>query len=159
MEGRIRRGVGLEPLLHVGIAGGIDQDAAGADARQLLLLGADAAIGGQFIEHLHGGLGIALLHFRGEAKSRQQAIAVWRFRHEIGERGLGLAVLVLLGELDRLVEGIAGFRGLLGLQILIAAPAADGGDDQDRHGDNIERVLVPELLELLAADFLVYFIK
>jgi len=42
---------------------------------------------------------------------------------------------------------------------LVAAPAAHGGDDQDRHGDNIERVLVPELLELLTADFLVYFIK
>jgi hypothetical protein len=68
-------------------------------------------------------------------------------------------VLVLLGKLDRLVEGVAGFGALLGLQILIAAPATDGSDDQDRHGDKIERVLVPELLELLAADFLIYFIK
>jgi hypothetical protein len=68
-------------------------------------------------------------------------------------------VLVLLGKLDRLVEDIAGFGGLLGFEILVAAPATNGGDDQDRDGDNIERVIVPELLELLAADFLVYFIK
>jgi len=107
----------------------------------------------------HRGLGIALLHLGGETKPRQQAIAVGTVRHEIGKRRLGFAVLVLLGQFDRLVEGIARLGRLLGLEILIAAPATDGGDDQERHSDDKDRVLVPELLELLAADFLVYFIK
>jgi len=101
----------------------------------------EATIGGEVIEHLHGGLGIALLDFGGEVEARQQAVAVRRLGDEIGKSGLGLAVLVLLGELDCLVEGIAGFGGLLGFEILIAAPAADGGDD---HPEDLASVAVTE---------------
>ena len=68
-------------------------------------------------------------------------------------------MLALLGQLDGLVEGRAGLGGLLGLEILVAAPAADGGDDQDRGRDDVDRILVPQLLELLATYFLVDFVK
>src|SRR4051812_38712075 len=68
-------------------------------------------------------------------------------------------MLVLFGELDRLVEGNTRFGRLLGLQILVAAPAADPGNDQQRAGDDVDRILVPQLLELVATYFLVYFIK
>jgi hypothetical protein len=68
-------------------------------------------------------------------------------------------VLVLLGEFDGLVKGRAGLGRLLGLQILIAAPAAYRGDDQERAGDDIDRLLVPQLLELVATDILVDLVK
>ncbi len=68
-------------------------------------------------------------------------------------------MLVLLGELDGLVEGRTGLGRLLGLQILIAAPAADRGDDQQRAGDDKERILIPQLFELVATDILVDFVK
>jgi hypothetical protein len=42
---------------------------------------------------------------------------------------------------------------------LIAAPAADGGDNQDGGRDDQRRVPFPNLLELLATQLLVYFIK
>ena len=37
--------------------------------------------------------------------------------------------------------------------------AADRGDDQQRAGDDIDRILVPQLLELIATNVLVDFIK
>ena len=97
--------------------------------------------------------------FRGGAQPRQHAVARRRLGGQIGKGGFRLGMLVLLGEFDGLVEGSAGLGGLLGLQILIAAPAAHGGDDQERHGDDIDRILVPQLLELVATDVLVDFVK
>ena len=71
----------------------------------------------------------------------------------------GLGMLALLGEFRRLVEGRTGLGRLLGLQILIAAPAADRRDDQQRAGDDIDRILVPQLFELVATYVFVDFIK
>ena len=68
-------------------------------------------------------------------------------------------MLVLFGELGGLVEGRARLGGLLGLQILVATPAAHRGNDQQRAGDDKDRILVPQLLELLATYFLVDFVK
>src|ERR1700676_3128800 len=93
------------------------------------------------------------------AQPRQHAVSRRRLRGQIGKRSFRLGVLVLLGELDGLVEGSTSLGRLLGLQILIATPAADRGDDQERAGDDIERILVPQLLELVATHILVDFIK
>ncbi len=68
-------------------------------------------------------------------------------------------MLVLFGELGGLVEGRSGLGGLLGFQILIATPAAHRGDDQKRACDDQNRILVPDLLELVATYILVDFIK
>ena len=69
-------------------------------------------------------------------------------------------VLQELLHVDRgIVEGCAGLGGLLGLEILVAAPAADGSHDQHHQGDEIDRILVPQLLELFATYFLVDFVK
>jgi hypothetical protein len=68
-------------------------------------------------------------------------------------------MLVLFGKLHRLVEGFAGLGRLLGLQILVAAPAAHRGDDQKRRADDVDRIFIPQLLELLATYFLVDFVK
>jgi hypothetical protein len=42
---------------------------------------------------------------------------------------------------------------------LVAAPTADGGNDQNHAGNDIKRVSVPQLFELIATDLLVDFIK
>ena len=68
-------------------------------------------------------------------------------------------MLVLLGEFNRPVERGTRLGGLLGLDILVAAPAADRGDDQQGPRDDVDRVLVPQLLELIATYFLVDFVK
>ena len=103
--------------------------------------------------------GSRLATSRRRAQPRQHAIARRRFRREVVEGRFRLGMLVLLGELDGLVEGRTGLGRLLRLQILVAAPAADPGDDQQRAGDDVDRILVPQLLELVATDFLVDFIK
>ena len=56
-------------------------------------------------------------------------------------------------------EGGAGLGCLLRLQVLVAAPAAARGDDQKRQRDDVDRILVPQLFELLAADVFVNFVK
>jgi hypothetical protein len=68
-------------------------------------------------------------------------------------------MLVLLGEIDGRIESRARLGRLLCLQILVPAPATDRGDDQKRSRDDIDRILVPQLFELFAADLLVYFVK
>ena len=40
-----------------------------------------------------------------------------------------------------------------------SAPGGDPGDNQDREGDDVDAVAVPQLFQLLAADFLVNFMK
>ncbi len=68
-------------------------------------------------------------------------------------------MLVLVCKLRRAVERRAGLGGLLGFQVLVAAPAAHARDDHDRQRNKVDRVLVPQLLELFPTYFLVYFIK
>ena len=68
-------------------------------------------------------------------------------------------MLILVGKFRGLVEQGPRLGRLLGFQVLVAAPAADRGDDQERAGDDIDRVLVPQLLELVATDILVNFVK
>lgn len=67
---------------------------------------------------------------RRGAQPRQHAITLGSVGRDFGEGGLGLALLALLGQRDRSLEGGPGLGGLLGLKILVAAPAADAGDDQ-----------------------------
>jgi len=68
-------------------------------------------------------------------------------------------MLVLLGKLRRRIKSGPGLGGLLGFQILVAAPAAHRGDDQNRASDDKNRIPVPQLFELLATHLLVDFIK
>ena len=68
-------------------------------------------------------------------------------------------MLVLLGKLDGLVERHPGLGRLLRLQVLIAAPGAYRGDNQKRAGNDIDRILVPQLFELVPAYVFVDFIK
>jgi len=65
----------------------------------------------------------------------------------------------LLGEVEGGIKGLAGLGSLLRFQILVTAPTADCGDDQDRAGNEMNRIAVPQLLELIAADLLVNFVK
>ena len=68
-------------------------------------------------------------------------------------------MLAGLAERDRGLESGTGGGGLLGLPPLIAAPGADGGDDEHGERDQIDAVAVPQLLELIAPDFLVDLVK
>ena len=68
-------------------------------------------------------------------------------------------MLVLLGKLDGLVEDHTRLGGLLGLEILVATPATDAGNDQQGAGNDVDRILVPQLFELIATYFLVDFVK
>ena len=97
--------------------------------------------------------------FRRGAQPRQHAIPRRRARSQAGKGRLGLGMLALLGELDSLVEGRTGLGRLLCLQILITAPAAHRGDDQQRAGDDVDRILVPQLFELVPTYVFVDFIK
>src|SRR5258708_5917352 len=66
---------------------------------------------------------------------------------------------VLIRSIPRRVALCPGFTGLFVLPILIGAPPADGGDDQNRDGNDQPVVAVPQLLELFPADLLVDFVK
>src|SRR5215470_15210265 len=158
-EGRAGSRFGLKPLPYFVVACALEQETRGANARQLLLLSADAGIGCEFVEHLCASLRIAIADLRCEAESSQHAVAGWRLRSELRKRRFRLSVLALFGELHGLVEGVPGLRGLLRFKILIAAPATHRGDDQKRSGNDVDRILFPQLLELLPTDFLVDFIK
>ena len=68
-------------------------------------------------------------------------------------------MFVGFGQFHGLVEGGTGLGGLLGLEVLIAAPAAHPGNDQEREGDDVDRILLPQLFELIATYILVDFIK
>ena len=68
-------------------------------------------------------------------------------------------MLVLFGKLDRLVERSSRLSRLFGFQVLVAAPAAHRGDDQNSERDDVDRISVPQLFELIATYLLVYFIK
>ena len=158
-KGRSRRGRGFEALFHVGIAGAFQQQLRGANPRQILLGHTDAAVGGDFVEHLCRGLRIAGGDFRRQTQPRQHAVSERRFRRQIGKRRFGLGVLVRVRKLRGLVEGSPRLGRLLGFQVLVATPAAHRGDDQDRAGDDENGILFPQLLELIATDILVDFIK
>src|SRR4051812_46041929 len=129
-EGRFGRGGGFQPLLHVGIADAVEQQAGRADLCQILPLAAYAAVGGDVVIELGACLGIARRRLGRSTQPRQGAIARWSLGSELGEGRLGLSMLVLLGQLGSLLEGGAGLGSLLGLQILVTAPATYGGDDQ-----------------------------
>jgi hypothetical protein len=146
-------------LQHVGIGFRIQQQSGRANPRQFLLLGANAAIGGQLIVHFRARFRITGCNFAGRTQTRQHAVAGGSGGRDLVESRFGFRVLGLLDKLDRGVKSGARLGGLLGFQILVASPAGDGGNDQNGGRDDLERVLVPELLELLPADFLVDFIK
>ena len=68
-------------------------------------------------------------------------------------------MLAGLAERDGGLECGAGGGGFLGLPPLVAAPGADAGDDEHGERDQIDAVAIPQLLELIAPDFLVDFVK
>jgi hypothetical protein len=68
-------------------------------------------------------------------------------------------VLVLLAERHGLLELGTGCGGLFGKPILVAAIAGDAGNDQDGDGNDENAIAVPQSFELLAADFLINFLK
>src|SRR5262249_32959052 len=75
------------------------------------------------------------------------------------ERRLCLAMLVGLGERERGFIGGAGFLGLFHLPPFPGAPCRNDENDQDGGGEDVVAPPLPQLLELLAADFLVDFAK
>src|SRR6202035_4724514 len=90
---------------------------------------------------------------------RQRAIAGRAVAGELGEGSLGLLMLAGFGERHRGFEGGAGFGRLLGLPPVIAAPAADRDDDKDATDNGEVAVALPQLLQLLAPDFFIDFLK
>src|SRR6185436_4574410 len=97
-------------------------------------------------------------NLRGGAETRQQAIAIGRLGREVDECLFGLLMLALVGQFDGPVEGPTGLGRLLGFNVLVTAPSSDRRNDENRGRYNVDRVLIPQLLELLATDLLVYFI-
>src|SRR6202011_4196842 len=75
------------------------------------------------------------------------------------ESSLRFRMLALLAERDRRLEGRTRLGGLPGLPPIVGAPARHREDDQDRRGDDVDLIALPQLLELLAPDFLVDFLK
>ena len=71
------------------------------------------------------------------AQPRQHAIAGGAVGRELGERGLGLVMLALVGKLRGGVIGGARFGSLAGLPVLIAAPGRDRGNHQERRGNDV----------------------
>ena len=78
---------------------------------------------------------------------------------ERGERRLRVGPLAVAIERQGLLEGGAG-RLLSGdLAVLVETVAAGGQHNQRRGGNDVVLVLLPELERLVAADFLVNFLK
>ena len=157
--GAIGSGCRLKPLAHRVVRRGLHRQASGTNAREILFGQADAAVGCNCVVELHGCLGIAGGDFSGGAHQCQRTIALRATGGDLVECSLGVGMLVVLGKRDSSLECRPGLGGLLGFQIFIAAPAADAGDDQDSDTDNEKRISLPDLLDLLAAQFFVNFIK
>ena len=102
-------------------------------------------------------IGFALDGGAGEA--REGLIAVRRAGGERGERGLRVSPFVVMVQRQRLLESGAG--RLLGGDPAVLEEAIAGGAKDDQHHDANDEVLMllPELERLVAADFLVYFLK
>jgi hypothetical protein len=158
-KGRPRRRGRLEALQHVGVIRRLQQQPGRADSRQILLRGFDTAVSRDVVVQLRRRLRIAAGGFRCDTQPRQHAITRWRPGGEFGKGGFRFAMLVGFRKLGGLVERSASLGGFLRLQILVATPAAHRGDDQQRTGNDIDRVVVPQLLELIATYVLVDFIK
>src|SRR5258705_1165436 len=156
---RPRRGSRLQALQHTGIARGFQQQSGRADPGKIPLRRTDAAIGSDVVIQFRRSLRIAVGDFRGGAQPRQHAISRRRLCSQVGKGRFGLGMLVLFGELDGLVERSPGFGRLLRFEVLVATPTAHRGDDQQRAGNDIDRILVPQLFEPLATYLFVYFIK
>ena len=100
-----------------------------------------------------------MLCIGGAGEARERLIAVRRIGGERGERRLSIGLLAVAIERQGLLEGGAG-RLLLGeLSILVKTVAAGGEHNQRRAGDDEVLVLLPELERLVAADFLINFLK
>jgi hypothetical protein len=95
----------------------------------------------------------------GRPHQRQGAVGGGRGLGNLAEGRLGLGVLALLAERDGGLEGRTRLRRLLGLPIIVAAPARHRENHQHRRGDDVGLIALPQLLELFAPDFLVDFLK
>src|SRR5262249_14459534 len=87
------------------------------------------------------------------------AIAGCAVGRDLGEGALSLGALAGFGERDGSLEGRAALGRLLRLPPLVAAPRGHGGNEQDGGRDGVVAVALPQLFELLAADFLVDFLE
>src|SRR4029077_20699046 len=87
------------------------------------------------------------------------AIAGAAVLRELGKGRARHLLLAAFGEGQRRLEGSAGFGRLLVLPPVVAAPAAHREHDNKSGGNNQVAVPLPELLQLLAPDFLVDFLE
>jgi hypothetical protein len=149
----------LEPRAHFLVGRGVHEDEAGTHLSEVLQDLADAAIGRERIIGLDRFPRIALRRRLGGAEACQRTIAGRPLGRDLGEGRLGLPVLALLGEHHGGLELRARFCSFLGFPPLIAAPAAHPEDEDQRDRDEDRAVLLPQLLEPLAAYFLVDFLK
>ncbi len=149
----------LEALTHGGVRLRLHEQSACANPREVLFRTGNRGIGRNGVVELPGSLRIALGGLRSGTQPRQPAVALGAVCGDPGKGSLGFGAPALIGQGNRGLESRSGLGGLLRLEILIAAPAADGGDDQNRPGNNEDRITLPKLLELLAAQIIVYFIK
>src|SRR6202035_2054409 len=93
------------------------------------------------------------------AQPGQYAVAGGTITGELGEGRLGFLMLAGFGQRHGLLECSARLGCLLGLPPFIATPGADGGYDEDAKGDEIVAVTLPQLRQLLAADFFIDFLE
>ena len=149
----------FDPALEFVIGCGVDQDERRAHHGEIALHLVEAAIGRDCIVDRNGRLGILLGERGSLAHLGKHAVARRSIGGNLGKGRLGLLVLPLLAEDRCRVERGARFSGLLGFVPLIAAPAADGGDEQNGQSDDQDAVAVPQPFELLAAQFLINFIE
>ena len=158
-KARFCGGQRFDPGLELVVSRGVDQDERRAHRGEIALHLVDAAIGRDGVVDRNSRLGILLSERSRLTHLAKHAVACRSVGGDLGERRLGFLVLTLLAEQCRGVERGAGFGGLLGFVPLITAPAADRGDEQHRQRNDQDAVAIPQLLDLLATQFLINFIE
>ena len=95
----------------------------------------------------------------GRAHARQHAIACGASAATLANAASASVYLPCSLKTPAASKAAPAAAALLGDPIFVAAPCADAGDNQDGKRDQIDAVAIPQLLELFAPDFLVYFMK
>ena len=161
-ERPVRRGQRLEPGAQSSVRTtcrpGEIRRAASARSRMHL---AGASVGGDLV--IGRDRGLADRSAPSSAASRKRASTRYPpvpSAASLANAASASCVLAGLRERHRLLEGGAGFSRLLGLPPLVAAPARrPPTTTRTQRGDDVIAVTLPQLLELLATDFLVDFME
>jgi len=156
-EGSGRGGQRLDAALHFGRIGGIDPQIGRAQAGGALQQQVDGAVGGERVIDFHGLGGIAQADLSGGPETGQHRIAGRARARDFEEGVLRLLVLALAAKLDRRLEARARLFGGEPLAVFVPAPAAGGGDDEKRPGNDPVLVAFPSLYGSIATIFLVNF--